>query len=89
MAERAIRTEALRAGRARHIGSVVLLPIERVVLHSARGGRGLWVLADKRPHALVVRDASGVRGIDAAGATVPLDALRAEVPGLDAALAAL
>ena len=89
MAERATRTEALRAGAPVRIGGVVLLPVERIVVHADRTGPGLWVLADKRLHTLVVRDASGIRGIDAEGAAVALDALREEVPGLDAALAAL
>lgn len=89
MPERSVRFESLRAGTALSIGSVVLLPIERVVLHSHRAERGWWLLADKHLHALIVRDASGIRGIDAEGAAVPLDALEEEVPGLGATLAAL
>ena len=89
MAEPASQLERVRPGTPLTVGSFTLLPVERVVLHSNRGDGGLWVLAYKEPRALIVRDANGIRAIGAGGVAVTLGALIEEVPGLDAALAAL
>jgi len=43
MPERETRTETLRAGTPFAIGAVILLPIERVVLHTKQGNTGMWV----------------------------------------------
>ena len=83
------RSAVVRPGAPLTIGSVTLLPIERVVLH-AHGNRALrWISVAKEPYALIVRDASGVRALDGNAMAVTLDALRKTVPGLDIALAAM
>jgi hypothetical protein len=87
--ERTAHTEAMRAGTPVAVGSITLLPIERVVVHTDRGGSVAWLAAVMEPRALIVRDGRGIRAIDAGAAEIPLDALRAEVPALDAALAAM
>ena len=89
MRERTSRTETVRAGTPLRIGSVILLPIERVVVHSVMGALGAWFTAAKEPYALVVRDAGGIRALDIGAAAVSLEALREEIPGLDAVLAAM
>lgn len=89
MPERASRTATVRAGAPLRVGSTTLLPIERVVVHSGVGALGAWFTAAKEPYALVVRDAGGIRALDIGAAAGSLEALREEVPGLDAVLAAM
>lgn len=93
MLERTRHTETVRAGTPVTHGAVMLLPIERVVLHSGRGDdRGstrVWFSAIKEPYALIVRDAGGLWAIDTDAAAVSLEALRQSVPGLDTVLAAM
>lgn len=71
------------------IGSVVLLPIERVVLRSSRAQGGLWILADKQPVALIVRDAQGTQVVGVGGVAPTLEGLAMQVQGLEDALAAI
>jgi hypothetical protein len=89
MSERRSQTETVRAGTPLRVGPVTLLPIERVVVHSVMGALGAWFTAAKEPYALVVRDAGGVRALDIGATVVSLEALREEVPGLDAVLASM
>lgn len=89
MLERTHHTETVRAGTPVTHGAVMLLPIERVVLHSGRGNTRLWFSAIKEPYALIVRDAGGLWAIDTDAAAVSLEALRESVPGLDNVLAAM
>lgn len=91
MHERASHREALRAGVPVTLGRVTLLPIERVVLQACHGKAGLWLSGAMQPHALIVRDAGGMRafGVAAAVATVSIEGLCASVPGLDALLAGM
>lgn len=84
MPERTSRTETVRPGRPIRVGSVVLLPIERVVLHADRGARRLWVSAAKEPAAIVVRDAGGTWAVGAGANAISLDELRERIPELDA-----
>lgn len=86
MPERTRRTEAVRAGAPLRVGSVTLLPIERVVVRSEVGALGAWFSAAKEPYALVVRDAGGIRALDVGAPAISLEALREEIPGLDAML---
>jgi hypothetical protein len=83
------REEPLRAGAPFRVGSVTFLPIERVVVRSEAGALGAWFTAAKEPYALVVRDARGTRTLGVCAATTSLEALREEVPGLDAVLASM
>ena len=89
MPEHEIRRELTRAGTPLTVGPVTLLPIERVVLHAHRMRRGLWCVALREPCALIVRDAEGVRVVDASVATPTLEALRERIPDLENVLAAL
>jgi hypothetical protein len=89
MPERKTRTDTLHAGTPFTVGSVTLLPIERVVVHSETGRTGVWFSATKEPYALVVRDAGGIRAVDTGAQAVPLEALRAQIPGFDALLASM
>ncbi len=69
------------------MGSLTLLPIERVVVRSHRGGPGVWASAAVTPCALVVRDAGGIRIVGVGAAAISLEELRERIPGLDALLA--
>ena len=89
MPERTSHTEAVRAGTPLRVGSVTLLPIERVVVHSGVGALGAWFSAAKEPYALVVRDAGGVRVLDIGAGLFSLEALREGIPGLDSVLASM
>jgi hypothetical protein len=89
MPERKTHTDMLRAGRPFAIGSVTLLPIEHVVMHSDMGNTGVWFSVAKEPYALVVRDADGMRAVDTNAMEVSLEQLRERIPGLDALLASL
>jgi len=89
MLERTRPTETVRAGTPVTRGTVMLLPIERVVLHSGRGNTRVWFSATKEPYALIVRDAGGLWAIDTDAAAVSLEALRQRVPGLDTVLTAM
>ena len=88
-AEPRSHTETVRAGTPRGDGSVTLLPIERVAVHSGTGALGAWFTAAKEPYALVVRDADGIRALDIGATAVSLEALREGIPGLDAVLASM
>jgi len=81
--------ETLRAGRPLTVGSVTLLPIERTVTHAQRFMAHWWFVVAKEPHALVVRDAGGVRAVAVAAVQVSLERLLEEVPDLDTALASM
>jgi uncharacterized spore protein YtfJ len=83
--ECAHHAEVLRAGEPVRVGSLTLLPIERVVVHASAGARTAWFTAAKEPYALVVRDERGVRAIGVGGAEVSLEALREAIPGLEGA----
>lgn len=83
------RTETLRAGMPFDVGTVTLLPIERVVMHATRGGMGAWLSVAKTPYAMIVRDADGVRALATDAAGVTLEQLRENIPELDAVLASI
>lgn len=89
MPEHASHREAVRAGAPVTIGLVTLLPIERVVVHTFHGRSGWWFSAAKQPFALILRDAAGMRALDAEAAVVPLNRLCESVPGLEALLAGM
>jgi uncharacterized spore protein YtfJ len=88
MSERSARTETLRAGTPVHVDGVTLLPIEHVAIQSEMDIVGAWFSVAKRPYALIVRDAAGIRTIDIDGA-VSLPELRDNIPELDALLATM
>jgi len=87
MPERDRRSESVRAGTPLRVGSVSLLPLQRVVVCSARVGPGVWASAALEPYALVVRDAGGVRAVGVDARAIPLERLRELVPELDRLLA--
>lgn len=89
MSKRATPNEHLRAGTPFAVGGVTLLPIERIVVHAQQVRTGLWFSAAKEPHALVVRDADGIRAFTAGAARVSLEQLRKKIGNLDALLASL
>jgi hypothetical protein len=89
MPEPKVASEVLRAGTPVTVGSVTLLPIERVVTHTSQGSTSVWFSVSKDPVALVVRDAYGIRAIETDTAGVSLEHLRAEIPELDAVLASM
>ena len=80
-------TRNLTAGAPIRVGSVTLLPIERVVIRTDMAATGAWFSVAKQPYALVVRDANGIRTVDIDAAAVSLEQLREQIPGLDAMLA--
>ena len=86
MAEPGVRSLTYRAGAPMRFGEVTLLPVERSVVHAARAGAGLWCWCTRVPHALLIRDGSGLRAVDANGAPLDPDRLRALLPDLDALL---
>ena len=89
MADRCGAGERLHIGRPCLVGDVRLLPIERISVHGQRHVSHTWFSMNKAPYAIVVRDAGGLRAIGADAAELSLDALRQQVPELDAALASL
>ena len=56
MPEPARHVEELRAGTRLRVGSVTLIPIERVVVSAGTAGSAAWFTAVMEPFALVVRD---------------------------------
>ena len=86
MPDRAGQIDMMRAATPIRVGSVSLLPIECVMVHSDRSARVAWVSAALEPYALIVRDALGIRVIDVGAGAVPLERLREGIPGLDALL---
>ena len=87
MPERERRSESLRAAAPLRVGAVTLIPIERVVVRSARRWPGVWASAALEPYALVVRDAGGVRAVGLDAEAVPLERLRELIPELEDLLA--
>ncbi len=86
MSEKRTFTETLRAGSPVHVGGVTLVPIEHVVLRSEMGIFGAWFSVAKRPYALIVRDAAGIRTVDI-DVAISLEELRERIPELDGLLA--
>ena len=89
MPERNTRTETWHAAPPVTVGSVTLLPIERVVRQSDKGNARVWCLVAREPYALVVRDAGGIRAVDTDATAVPLEELRKKIPELDGLLASI
>ena len=89
MPDRDSRTETLRAGTPFTVGSVILLPIERIVIHARRHKTHRWFSIVKEPYALAVRDAAGIRAVKADAKAVSLEQLRATIPHIDAVLASM
>lgn len=89
MPERSRRVETLRLGTTLIVGSVAVLPIERVVRHAQVCHKTAWFSVTVAPYALVLRSAGRVCAVDAGAATVSLESLREKVPELDAALSAM
>lgn len=92
MRERISCVDAVGAGVARSAGPVALLPIERTSVHAIQraGHHRCW--ASKEPLALIVHDGLEIRAFGADGAALSaraFEALRRQVPQLDAALARL
>ncbi len=86
MPDRAGQVDTLRAATPVSVGSVSLLPIERVLVHSDRNAPVAWASAALEPYALIVRDALGIRALDVGAGAVSLEQLRERIPGLDAML---
>jgi hypothetical protein len=89
MPERKTATETLRAGTPFAVGSVTLLPIERVVIHADKSKAGAWFSVVKEPYGLVVRDRDGIRAVATGAAAVSLEQLREQIGNLDALLASI
>ncbi len=89
MPEAFVERRRVRVGEPVIAGPATVLPLVGVVLQWRRAGAFWHCTATQAPHALVVRDRQGLQAFDPAGAPLALTALRAQVPGLDAALAAL
>lgn len=87
MPEDKVRAEAMRVRGPLILGPVTLLPIERVALRADRSDARWWFWASIEPHAVVVRDAGGVRALGSEGREVSLEALMTTVPALARALA--
>jgi hypothetical protein len=87
MPERTSHTETVRAGTPLRIGIVTVLPIERAVVRSDRSALRAWFSAAVEPYALIVRDAGGIRAVDADATPISLEELREKIPGLDALMA--
>ncbi len=83
------RAESLHVEAPVVVGSVTLLPVKRIVRHAQGGDQPRWLSVTMAPYALVLRDAAGTRVVNADGAATSLDALREDVPQVDAALAAI
>lgn len=87
MPDRAAGVDRVRAGRPLRVGSVTLLPVERVVVRAGPGPLGAaWVFAAREPYALIVRDADGVHALAVGAAEISLEQLRERIPELDAVL---
>jgi len=80
-------SETLQAGAPITVGSLVLVPIERVVRNVDVSEMGLWFSFEKEPYALVVRDANGARAVNVEAVAVSIEELCARIPGFDALLA--
>jgi hypothetical protein len=89
MVERKVHTDVVRAGAPVTLGAVALLPIVRTVLRGELAGGRTWIAASKQVHALILRDAAGIRAVDADARPVTIDALRRQLPEIDAWLARL
>lgn len=87
MSDSRTHSETLQAGAPVTIGTLVLVPIERVVRDVDIGEMGLWFSFEKEPYALVVRDANGARAVNVAAVAVSIEELCARIPGFDAWLA--
>ena len=89
MPEPDVRREHWRAGAAVRLGTASLLPVERTVTCVRDVPHGAWIATVHEPCALVVRDALGLRVLDAGGGAHSLQDLRERVPGIEPLLASL
>jgi len=77
----------LRAGDRIHVGSLVLVPVERVSIHAGWIAGTLEAVATQEPLGVVCRTPGGLRGFDVDGDEMPIDDLLATIDGLREALA--
>ena len=89
MADSDIDVGTLKAGHPMTVGAVTLLPVERTVVRASGQGARAWVFGSRDLYALVLRDAEGIRAVDANAAAIPLEQLVGAIPGLGAALSAI
>jgi hypothetical protein len=71
----------LRAGAPVTLGSVRIIPLERVRVEGAAGKRGLFLYASKTPVGLVISTQDQDCAVDLQGNPMPLDAILKEVNG--------
>ena len=79
----------LRAGEPYTIGTVTLVPIERIYIHCDRGKMGYRLTGFKEPHAVVICDTKGIHAFNTEAEEISLDLLIQVVPNLKASLAYL
>lgn len=85
MADRRTHNETWSCTAPLHVGAVTLLVVVRVVRRADCSDRHARVSWEKSPEGVVVRDACGMRAINACGAALELESLRRCAPDLDAA----
>ena len=78
--------EELKAGKPVSTDSVTLLPIERTSIHSRKMDFGYWMVAQKTPYAIILRDSLGMRAFDMEGNNVAMEPLMKAVPDINAVL---
>lgn len=72
----------LEAGNALTINNVTLIPIQRVSLHTEAMNSFRWVIAQKEPYAIILRDSKGERAFDMQGNHISIESLMQHLPVL-------
>lgn len=78
--------DELTAGNPVTTHSVTLLPIERIFIQSGKMDSGYWMVVQKAPYAIILRDSKGMRAFDMEGNNISLQPLVQAVPDIEAIL---
>ena len=79
----------LRIGKPMVKGEVIIVPIERFYIRSISGDMGCWLSGLKKPFAIIISDAAGIRAYDTAAAEISVGSLIQKNPELSEGLVSL
>ena len=76
----------LRIGKPMVKGEVIIIPIENFYIRSISGDMGCWLSGLKKPFAIIISDAAGIRAYDTAAAEISVGSLIQKIPELSEVL---
>ena len=79
----------LRIGKPMFKGEVIIVPIEHFYIRSISGDMGCWLSGLKKPFAIIISDAAGIRAYGTAAVEISVGSLIQKIPELSEVLVSL